>query len=92
MDLLCKRSLFTAASFIEFFFTFHPFCKFISYCEVLKRDSAMEIDSSSQGPGALFSSILPLTVLVILEKINKRCSVLENELDKLMEERVSVTG
>lgn len=58
-------------------------CKFIT-AKVLGRDSALEIDSSSQGPGALFSSILPQTVFVILE-VNKRCSVLENELDKVME-------
>lgn len=32
------------------------------------RDSALEIDSSGQGPGALFGLILPQTVFVILEK------------------------
>lgn len=57
----------------------------------MNRDSAMEIDSSSQDPGALLSSILPVC-LCDLGKVNKRCSVLENELDKLMEKSISVTG
>lgn len=37
-------------------------CKFISYCKIMKRGSAVEIDSYSQGPRALFNSLLPLTV------------------------------
>lgn len=67
-------------------------CKFLSCCKVMKRDSAMETDSSSQDPGGLFSSILPLTVFVVLEKSINVAQFWKMNWTSWWKKSISVTG